>query len=40
MATSPDILIANEITTAINGAVLSVAFTAERLYSAEWSVTD
>lgn len=36
MPSSPDILIADGITTALNAATFGQAFTAERLYSAEW----
>lgn len=38
MPTSADILIANEIVTAINAAELSLDVTAERVYAADWDL--
>lgn len=38
MANSADILIANEIVTGLNGQAFSQAFTAERVYAADWDL--
>jgi len=40
MATSPDIQITELIKTAVNAETFSQGFTAERVYSADWSVKD
>ena len=40
MAISADILIAEEITTALNGQSFSLPFTAERLYVADWDIKE
>lgn len=40
MATSEDILIADEIVTAINAEAFSMAFTAERMYVVDWDIKE
>lgn len=40
MATSPDLQIADKITTAIDAEVFSMAFDAERVYQADWDVKE
>lgn len=40
MPISPDILIAEQVKGALNGQTFSEAFTAERVYSTEWSEKD
>jgi len=40
MATSEDILIADEISDALNGESFSIAFTSERLYVSDWDAKE